>query len=67
MASRYDPFYLMVPPALDSIRETFLTKFDELFGPLVSAWVFMLEQPKHAKTVMESERELFISLGCDHE
>lgn len=52
MASRYDAFYLMVPPALDSIREMFLTKFDELFGPLVSARVFTFEQTKHAKTVL---------------
>ena len=67
MASRYDAYYLLVPPALDSIREIFLTKFDELFGPLVSARVFTFEQSKHAKTVVGSERELFISLGCDND
>ena len=44
----------------------FLTKFDELFGPLVSARVFTFEQTKHATTVVGSERELFISLGCDN-
>ena len=66
IASRYDAFYLIVPPAFDSIREMFLTKFDELFGPLVSARVFTFEQSKHAKTVVGSERELFISFGCDN-
>jgi hypothetical protein len=57
MASRYDAFYLMVPPALDSIREMFLTKFDELFGPLVSARVFTFEQTKHSKTVVGRRKD----------
>jgi hypothetical protein len=43
----------------------FLTKFDELFGPLMSARMFTFEQTKHAKTVVASEPELFINQGCD--
>ena len=44
----------------------FLTKFDELFGAKISARVFTVEQAKHAKTVVPSEKELFISIGYDN-
>lgn len=57
----YDAFFLIVPPEFDLIREMFLTKFDELFGPRVSGRVFTVEQAKHAKTVVPSDKELFIS------
>lgn len=60
---RYDSFYIIVPEELDNIREMFLTKFSELFGPKVSGRVFTVEQTKHAKTVISSDKELFISLG----
>jgi hypothetical protein len=61
--SVFDAFYLIVPSRFDSIREMFLTKFDELFGPLISGRVFTMEQTKHAKTVVTSEKEMFISFG----
>lgn len=60
---RYDSFFIIVPPEFDLIREMFLTKFDELFGARVSARIFTVEQAKHAKTIVPSEKELFISLG----
>ncbi len=60
---RYDSFFMIVPPEFELIREMFLTKFDELFGPKVSGRVFTVEQAKHAKTVVPSDRELFISFG----
>ncbi len=60
---KYDAFFLLVPPEFDFLGEMFLTKFDELFGPKVSGRVFTVEQAKHAKTVVPSEKELFISFG----
>ncbi|HLC71270.1 MAG TPA: hypothetical protein VJI32_04630 [Candidatus Nanoarchaeia archaeon] len=62
----YDAFFIIVPPEFELIREMFLTKFDELFGAKISARVFTFEQAKHAKTVVPSERELFISFGYDN-
>ncbi len=60
---RYDAFFLIVPEQLELVRELFLTKFDELFGGRVSGRVFTLSQAKHAKTVVPSDTELFISFG----
>ncbi len=62
----YDAFYIIVPEEFDLIREMFQTKFDELFGPMVSGRVFTPEQTKHAKTVVPSEKELFISFGYEN-
>ncbi len=63
---KYDAFYIIVPEEFDNTREMFLTKFDELFGPVISGRVFTPEQTKHAKTVVSSDREMFISLGYDN-
>ena len=60
---RYNAFVIIVPEEFDLVREMFLTKFHELFGPMVSARICTPEQMKHAKTVIPSETELFISLG----
>lgn len=65
--SKYDAFFLIVPEEFDLAREMFLTKFDELFGPKISGRVFTPEQTKHAKTVVPSETELFISFGYKNE
>lgn len=59
----YDAFFLIVPEKFTLIREMLTTKFDELFGPYVSGRAFTFEQAKHAKNVIESDRELFISFG----
>lgn len=64
---KYDAFYLIVPTDLDNVRELFATKFDELFGPKISGRVFTPEQTKHAKTVVPSDSELFISFGYHNE
>ncbi len=63
---KYDAFYLLVPEEFDAIREMFVTKFDELFGPMVNGRVFTPEQTKHAKTVVPSDKELFISFGYEN-
>jgi hypothetical protein len=62
----YDAFFITVSPEFDHARELLLTKFDELFGPMVSGRAFTSEQAKHAKTVVESDKELFISFGYDN-
>jgi len=62
---KYDAFYIFVPEKFHLIREMLLTKFDELFGPKISARVFTVEQTKHAKTVVSSNKEFFIGIGCD--
>ncbi len=59
----YDAFYLTVPDEFTEVREMFKTKFDELFGPKLMARVFTFEQTKHAKTVIQGNRELFVSFG----
>jgi hypothetical protein len=59
----YSAFFLIIPEKFTLAREMMLTKFDELFGPMVSGRAFTLEQAKHAKTVVGSEKELFISFG----
>jgi hypothetical protein len=56
----------MVPSKFDAAREMFLTKFDELFGSVISGRVFTDEQTKHAKTVVPSDSELFIGLGYEN-
>ena len=60
---KYDAYYFMIPERLELIKEMFLTKFDELFGSKITARVFTEAQTKHAKTVVPSEKELFIGLG----
>lgn len=64
--SKYDAFYFIIPEKFNTIREMFLTKFDELFGANISGRAFTLEQTKHAKTIVPSEKELFVSLGYDN-
>lgn len=63
----YSAYFLLVPETYDPVREMFQTKFDELFGPMVTARVFTPEQTKHAKTVVTSEKELFLSLGYENQ
>jgi hypothetical protein len=64
---KYNSYYFIVPEKFDLIREFFETKFDELFGPMIQGEAFTFEQTKHAKTVVKSDKELFISLGVDNE
>jgi hypothetical protein len=63
---KYNSYFFIVPEKFDPIREFFETKFDELFGPMIQGEAFTFEQTKHAKTVVKSNKELFISLGVDN-
>ena len=64
--SKYNAFYIILPERFELLREMFVTKFDELFGPMIVGRVYTAEQTKHAKTLVESKKELFIGLGVDN-
>jgi hypothetical protein len=59
----YNAFFLILPEKFNEAKEMLITKFDELFGPMINGRVYTFEQTKHAKTLVPSEKELFISLG----
>ncbi len=63
---KYNSYFFIVPKKFDLIREFYETKFDELFGPMIQGEAFTFEQTKHAKTVVKSNKELFISLGTEN-
>lgn len=56
-------YFLIVRPEFDAVREMFVTKFDELFGPRLVGRCYTTRQIVHAKTVVTWEKELFISFG----
>ncbi|MBT3539041.1 hypothetical protein HN481_02850 [Candidatus Parcubacteria bacterium] len=57
----YDSYYFILPSKFDAIRDMFLTKFDEILQPEVSGRVFTVDQCMHAKNVILSPKECFIS------
>ena len=59
----YDAFFILIPEQFYLMRDLFLKKFGELFGPMVSARAFTPEEAKHGDTSIESNKELFISFG----
>jgi len=61
--SRYNAFVMIIPDRLESERFLFQTKFDELFGPRINGRIFTEDQMKHAKTIVPSSKECFISIG----
>lgn len=63
----YDAYTLIIPSQFVHARAMLRTKFDELFGPMLTARVFTDEEIKHAKTVVESGSELFISFGVENQ
>ena len=62
----YNAFYLLVPEQFDLIRVMLTTKFVELFGRRLGRDVFTWEQSKHATTVVEAPKELFIAYGREN-
>lgn len=60
--SRYDKYYLIVPPQFSGIIRMLNVKFIELFGRNIARDVETSEYVRHATTVAESD-ELFISFG----
>jgi hypothetical protein len=63
----YESYYFVLPDRFEGLREFFETKFEELFGPKIDGKAFSFDQMKHAKTVVESETELFVGLGVENE
>ncbi len=62
----YNAFFLLVPEELELIRTMLTTKFVELFGRRLARDVFTWEQSKHATTVVETPKELFIAFGREN-
>ncbi len=60
--SKYDKYFLIVPPQFSGIIRMLEVKFIELFGRTVARDVETSEYMKHAVTVVPSQ-ELFISFG----
>lgn len=60
--SKYDKYYLIVPPRFDGIRRLLQVKFIELFGRNLARDIETSENIKHATTVAPSN-ELFVSFG----
>ncbi len=63
--SRYDKYFLIVPPRFSGIIRMLQVKFIELFGRRIAHDVETSEYMKHAVTVVPSD-ELFISFGEDN-
>ena len=59
-------FTLILPVEFDTQKGLFQTKFDELFGPELVGRAFTVEQVKHAKTIVSSDKEFFISFGGEN-
>ena len=62
----YSAYTLLIPSRFEHARAMLRTKFDELFGPNLTGRVFTDEEVKHAKTVVTSGDELFISFGIEN-
>jgi hypothetical protein len=59
--ANYASFVLTVPPQFGLHRAMFVTKFDELFAPLVTGRAFTSEEIKHAKIVVPSPTQCFLN------
>ncbi|MFT7507601.1 MAG: hypothetical protein ACI92I_000762 [Acidimicrobiales bacterium] len=62
----YSAYSILIPSRFKHVRAMLRTKFDELFGPHIIGRVFTDEEVKHAKTVVTSGNELFISFGVEN-
>lgn len=60
--SRYDKFFLIVPPRFSGIVRMLEVKFIELFGRTIARDVETAEYVRHATTVVPTD-ELFIAFG----
>jgi hypothetical protein len=62
----YNAFYLLVPEEFELMRVMLATKFVELFARRLARDVFTWEQSKHATTVVETPKELFLAFGREN-
>lgn len=56
-------FFVVLPNDFVLLREMIEVKFIELFGRKVARDIFSYEQMKHATTVVQDEKELFLCFG----
>jgi hypothetical protein len=61
----YKAFLIVIPPEFADVRKMFETKFDELFGPHILGRAVTTEELKHAKTVVTSKEQCFVSFGSE--
>lgn len=64
--AQYDSYTFIAPKEYASVSALIRIKFEEMFEPKVHGRAYNEEEIKHAKTVVEGENELFISLGVDN-
>lgn len=64
--SDYNAFVFIVPASLSHVTTMIRIKFEEMFMPLVVGRAYSDEEIKHAKAVVLSDKELFISLGVEN-
>ncbi len=64
--SNYNAFVFIVPAHLSHITSMIRIKFEEMFMPIVVGRAYSEEEIKHAKAVVMSDSELFISLGVEN-
>lgn len=62
----YKSFCIIIPENFENSKEMLQTKFDELFGSEIQGRIFTYEQTKHAKTIVSSDKELFVGLGVEN-
>ena len=65
--SKYNAFVFIIPDTFSALSPMVRTKFDELFGGMVCGRVFTESEVMHAKTVVNSDSELFISAGVKND
>lgn len=63
---KYKSFFIIIPEEFSELEEMFRTKFDELFGSKIEGRIFTYEESKHAKTIIDSNKELFVGLGIEN-
>jgi hypothetical protein len=59
----FSSFFIVLPDQFVLLREMFEVKFIELFGRKVARDIFTYEQMRHATTVVQDSRELFLCFG----
>lgn len=61
--AKYSSFCVVLPNEFALLRDMIEMKFIELFGRKIARDVFTYEQMKHAITVVQDDRELFLCFG----
>ncbi len=60
---KYTGIFIVLPDQFVLLREMIEVKFIELFGRKIARDIFSYEQMKHATTVVQDDRELFLCFG----